>query len=123
MTVNELVNLSGHPLIDIQSHTHSHPILTQLSDKSLDFELKYSKELISQVVNKNITKFSYPNGSYTQREKDCVKKYYTCAFSTIQSYPAIGCDLYEIPRIALTNDYWSNLAKIVGAWKFINGFK
>ena len=57
------------------------------------------------------------------REKDNVKKYYSCAFSTIQSYPQVGGDLYEIPRIALTNDYWTNLAKIVGTWRLLKAFK
>jgi len=123
MTVNELVDLSSHPLIDIQSHTHSHPILIHLSEESLDFELTHSKQVINQIISKEIDKFSYPNGSYTQREKDYVKKYYKCAFSTIQSYPAVGGDLYEIPRIALTDDYWSNLAKIVGAWSLIRRLK
>lgn len=123
MTEDELIEFSAHPLIDIQSHTHSHPILTQLREESLDFELRHSKEVINQIISKEIDKFSYPNGSYTQREKDYVKKYYKCAFSTIQSYPTVGGNLYEIPRIALTDDYWSNLAKIVGTWSLIRRLK
>lgn len=123
MTVSELVELSKHSLVDIQSHTHTHPILTNLNDQSLDEELQHSQELLCQLIAKPIDKFSYPNGSYRMREKENVKKYYSCAFSTIQSYPQVGGDLYEIPRIALTDDYWSNLAKIVGAWKLLNVYK
>ena len=123
MAVSELVELSKHSLVEIQSHTHTHPILTNLCDMSLDEELRSSQECLSQLIGKPVDKFSYPNGSYSMREKENVKKYYNCAFSTIQSYPKVGGDLYEIPRIALTNDYWSNLAKIVGTWGLLNFFK
>lgn len=41
------------------------------------------------------------------------------SFSTIQGYPMHGSSEYEIPRIALTDDYWPNLAKIVGIWHVI----
>lgn len=123
MTTEDLRMISKHILIDIQAHTHSHPILTALSEESLDFELKYSQEIIASLTDGKIDKFSYPNGSYTQREKEFVQKYYECAFSTIQSYPLVGGDLYEIPRIALSNEYWSNLAKIVGSWSVITNLK
>lgn len=123
MTAEELRIFSKHILVDIQAHTHSHPILTALSEGSLDFELKYSQENIARLIDDKVDKFSYPNGSYTQREKDYVQKYYSCAFSTIQSYPLVGGDLYEIPRIALSNEYWCNLAKIVGSWSIINNLK
>ena len=123
MTVEELLELSKCPLVDIQSHTHTHPILTNLNVASLDKELALSQERLSQIIGKQVDKFSYPNGSYSVREKDIVKKYYSCAFSTIQAYPKVGGDLYEIPRIALTDDYWSNLAKIVGTWQLLRAFK
>ena len=123
MTLEQLKDISAHPLINIQCHSYSHPILTNLSDQSLDYELKGSKEFLENILSKEINAFSYPNGSLTEREVNRTKQYYTCAFSTIQGYPKAGDDLYMIKRISLTNNYWSNLAKITGGWFLITKLK
>lgn len=119
LTIEELKYFVQHPLIEIQSHTHTHPILTNISEDSLNIELQYSKQFLEVNLGTIINKLSYPNGSYENREKVCASKYYECAFSTIQGYPIQGGDLYSIPRIALTDEYWPNLAKINGIWHFV----
>lgn len=119
MTLAELKKISQHPLVDIQSHSYNHPILTNCTNESLDAELRLSKEELVSIIGREITAFSYPNGSLTNREVEAVRRYYDCAFTTESNYPTIGCDKMLIPRIALTDDYWSNLAKIVGGWNLI----
>lgn len=123
ISLSELNSISQHPLIEIQSHSFNHPILTNLSDQSLEIELKGSKDFLENFLNKRIFAFSYPNGSLTSREIDATKRYYECAFSTIQAHPKKGSDLYQIPRVALSNNYWSNLAKITGGWFLISKLK
>lgn len=117
ITESELDLLNSHSLVNIQSHSYTHPILTNLKEDSLDFDLKASKEYLEDKLNKEIYAFCYPNGSFEEREVSFTKKYYKYAFSTIQDFPQINSNLYTIPRIALTDDYWSNLAKISGGWK------
>jgi len=56
---------------------------------------------------------------FSEREVEAVKKEYETAFTTEQDYPKRGGNLLRIPRIAQANDYWSNLAKITGTWKWI----
>ena len=119
MTIDELKMVSKHPLVSIQSHSYTHPILTRLSDESLDYELSASKSFLAKELDKEIFAFSYPNGSLTVREIEMVGKYYRCAFSTIQDSPKIGGDLYTIPRYALTDDLGSNMAKMLGVWNLI----
>ena len=119
MTMEELKEISAHPLVDIQSHSYTHPILTHLSDYSLVHEVSTSKDYLMNYLSKEIDAFCYPNGSLTSREIEMVKKHYRCAFSTIQDYPRVGGDLYTIPRYALTDNYGSNLAKMLGVWKLI----
>lgn len=119
MTLSELKKISQHPLVDIQSHSYNHPILTNCTAERLDAELRLSKEELAFIIGKEITAFSYPNGSLTNREVEAVRRYYDCAFTTESNYPTIGCDKMLIPRVALTDDYWSNLAKIVGGWNLI----
>lgn len=119
MTEEELRKISQHPLVDIESHSYSHPILTHISDVSLEQELRESQQCLQNLLGKEIRYFCYPNGSLTQRETEKVKEYYECAFSTIQANPKVGGDLFAIPRYALTDNYWSNLAKIIGVWALI----
>lgn len=119
VTLEELKVMSKHPLINIQSHTYNHPILTNVSDDKLDFELMESKLFLSNLLEKNIDIFSYPNGSFGEREENVARKYYSCAYTTVEDYPKQGGNLWRIPRICLVDNYWSNLSRIVGAWKLL----
>ena len=116
MTFDELNTISHHPLVDIQSHSYSHPILTKLPQDILSRELKQSKSYLEKFLDKEINTFSYPNGSLSEREISAVGEDYKFAFTTEQAYPKVGGNPLTIPRIAQTNDYWSNLAKIAGTW-------
>lgn len=117
MTKQQLIAIAQHPLVDVQSHSYSHPILTQLDETELQTELEQSQKELSQLLNKEIYAFSYPNGSLSKREIEAVSKYYKCAFTTQSNYPSFGSNPLAIPRIALADDYWSNLAKMMGTWK------
>lgn len=119
VTFDELKEMSKHPLINIQSHTYNHPILTNVNDKQLDFELCESKKYLSTLLNKEINTFSYPNGSFGKREENAVSKYYQCGYTTEEKFVQPGSNLYRIPRTCLVDNYWSNLSRIVGAWKLL----
>lgn len=118
MTIDELCRISEHPLISIESHSYSHPILTNLSEPSLNYELSQSKQYLSETLKKDVQWFCFPNGSLTEREIKIAQKYYKGAFSTIQDEPKVGGDIYKIPRYALNDDYWVNLAMMIGIWKW-----
>lgn len=119
VTFDELKEMSKHPLINIQSHTYNHPILTNVCDKQLDFELSESKNFLSTLLNKEIDTFSYPNGSFGIREEKAVSKHYKCGYTTEEKFVKPGGNLFRIPRTCLVDNYWSNLSRIVGAWKVL----
>lgn len=122
VTFEELKEMSKHPLINIQSHTYNHPILTNVSDKQLDFELSESKKFLSSLLEKDIDTFSYPNGSFGSREENAVSKYYKCGYTTEEKFVQPGGNIFRIPRTCLLDNYWSNLSRIVGAWKVLKRF-
>lgn len=119
MTCEELLSLSCHPLVSIQSHTVNHPILTHSPGDVLDMELHDSKVWLADFTGKDVYAFSYPNGSLTAREVEACKRYYKIAFTTEQNHISAGDDMFLLPRYALTGQYHHDLLKVWGIWKVV----
>ncbi len=119
ITKEELIELSKHPLVTIQSHTVNHPILTNSPEDILAMELKESKVELEQLTRKEVYAFSYPNGSLTEREVQACKQYYKLAFTTEQRHIKLSDDLHLLPRYALTGQFYRDLLKVWGIWKIL----
>ena len=66
----------------IGSHTHSHCDLSKLDSKKLIFELKHSKEILSNIIGKEIIDLSIPYGKYSRKVlKNCQEFYKLTAVS------------------------------------------
>lgn len=116
-TVDELVDFAKDKHVTIASHTVNHPILPKVPDDVLELELADSRSELESILGVKIEYFSYPNGSLSEREVESTRKYYKCAFTTEQKYPAKTDDLMLIPRIALTGQYYRNILKIFRIWQ------
>lgn len=116
MTYNELKDIANHPLVSIQSHTVNHPILTNVPTAVLRNELVQSKQILEDLCGKEIFAFSYPNGSLSEREVSETSRIYKIAFTTEQRHISINDNIYLLPRVALTGDYYRDLLKIYGVW-------
>ena len=66
----EQVEQLGRAGMDIESHSHSHPKLTALSEDEVLREVRVSKELIEKHTGKEVRFFSYPYGHYNQQVVD-----------------------------------------------------
>lgn len=119
ITIEQLKELKNHPLVSIHSHTVNHPILTNVPDDVLDMELKDSQHFLETVTKRRVYAFSYPNGSLTQREMLASKKYYEIAFTTEMRHISKDDNPFLLPRVALTGDFYRDLLKISGIWKYI----
>lgn len=53
--------------MEIGAHTHSHPILSGLSDHEAEAEMARSKDELEALLGEPVTSFAYPNGN-TQRD-------------------------------------------------------
>ena len=123
LTVDEIKMLSHHPLVSIQSHTVTHPILTNVTQLQLEKELSDSKVIIERLIGKEVFAFSYPNGSLSNRETEMCKRYYSMAFTTEQNNISIKDDIYALPRYALTGSFARDLLKVWGIWKYLRRIK
>ncbi len=59
----EVSALARHPLVEIGSHTVSHPRLSDLSAREVDDELKRSGSRLEELTGDRVTSFSYPHGA------------------------------------------------------------
>jgi peptidoglycan/xylan/chitin deacetylase (PgdA/CDA1 family) len=59
--------------VKIESHTVTHPILTNVSAKHLDFELKNSKKRLEEVLDRRVEHFCYPNGSLNENVSKAIE--------------------------------------------------
>lgn len=119
MTEEDVRCLAKHSLISIQSHTVNHPILTSVPDDVLEKELSQSKIILEGLIDKEVFAFSYPNGSLSVREINAVKKEYKLAFTTEMRHISINDNLFLLPRVALTGNYYRDLLKIYGIWPIV----
>ncbi len=53
--------------MSIQSHTHSHPFLVELSEADVVEELRVSKDRLDQELGQNTNEISLPNGDFPRR--------------------------------------------------------
>jgi peptidoglycan/xylan/chitin deacetylase (PgdA/CDA1 family) len=75
LSVEDLEFFSKNPLIEFGSHSHSHPILTNISQDDLENELKSSKLNLEKIIGSPITILAYPNGISNENVKTTALNY------------------------------------------------
>ncbi len=98
----EQVRQMGRDGIEFGSHTDTHPLLSYEDDKTVDRELRCSRQKIEHMAEQEVRMFAYPNGDWDGRVRERVKEVeYQCAFTTRPGWYKPGSDAYSIPRILL----------------------
>lgn len=62
VNVQELIEMDRSGLVEIGAHTMTHPILANESDERAEQEIKDSVLQLSELLNRRVTTFAYPNG-------------------------------------------------------------
>ena len=122
MSLDDIRRISKHPLVSLQAHSIHHPILTYIDEEDLFSEIVKSKVQLEGIIGKEVRYFSYPNGSYSQRELKLVSQYYNMAFTIEQKHISVNDNLYELPRVSLTGDLLKDILKYYGIWSYIKRF-
>jgi peptidoglycan/xylan/chitin deacetylase (PgdA/CDA1 family) len=100
MSREQLANAGRHPLVEIGSHSVSHPWLTRCAATELEFELQDSRKLLQQVSGQPVDLFAYPTGDYDRRVAEAVRAAgYRAAFAVDSQ--GVGLPAFEIPRIGI----------------------
>jgi peptidoglycan/xylan/chitin deacetylase (PgdA/CDA1 family) len=102
----ELREMADSGLVEIGSHTVTHPILSSLTDEESWCELTDSREQLEQGLGGKVTAFCYPNGKAGDFRRDQVEQVkaagYASAVHTRYGMVTEGADPYDLPRIGIS---------------------
>ncbi len=86
--------------LSVESHTVTHPILTNINQEMLDFELGESKKRLQAKLNREVEHFCYPNGSLNEQVKKSVENAgYKSAVTTAYGFNEKSANRFALNRI------------------------
>jgi peptidoglycan/xylan/chitin deacetylase (PgdA/CDA1 family) len=95
-------------LIDVGSHTCTHPVLSRCGSEELVYELHQSRRALSARLGRNIDAFAYPHGEpadYNERAMAAVKAAgHTCAVVSYGGPLGGQSDLFQLTRLSAATD-------------------
>lgn len=92
-------------VISIESHTVTHPVLTNSSDSELEYELTRSRAVLEEKLQRPSRLFCYPNGNQGERERSAVSSAdYDCAVSTELRLATSDDNIVCLPRVDAESD-------------------
>jgi peptidoglycan/xylan/chitin deacetylase (PgdA/CDA1 family) len=105
---HEIVSMKGS--VDFQSHSRFHPMLTTCEDEECKSEIVQSKADLGILLGNDCHQFSYPNGDYSEREVEYVKKAgYLSARTVDVGWTNIQSDPYRLKAMCISDDGSNNL--------------
>lgn len=91
--------------IDFGSHGMGHEILTNISPEEVRVEVRTSKAVIEERIQKSVHAFSYPNGNHDPVVRKCVEECgYEIAFGTGGGFAGPEDDPYSLKRVNVHDD-------------------
>lgn len=109
-------------IVDFQSHTMFHPVLTKCSLGRTEKEILQSKKDLELNYGLRIYALSYPNGNYSDREILIANNAdYECGITLDPGFNSQDTDLFRLKRICLLDDTGISelLVKSSGVWDYI----
>lgn len=101
---NELRGLVQGDLIEVGAHSMTHAPLATLSAAAQREEIRASRARIEEIVNRPVSSFAYPHGSYTQETLTIVdNEGFALACSSDTAVVRRGTDRFRLPRMSMRN--------------------
>jgi peptidoglycan/xylan/chitin deacetylase (PgdA/CDA1 family) len=103
---SELREMADSGLVEIGSHTVTHPILASVTDQESWLELTVSRTQIEEGVGRQVRCFCFPNGKPSDYRPSHLQQVrgagYSSAVVTSFGMPGRGADPYVLPRIGVS---------------------
>jgi peptidoglycan/xylan/chitin deacetylase (PgdA/CDA1 family) len=120
MNSHQVKELSNSGLIEIGAHSHNHPNLGEVSPEHAEMEVKTSKQLLEEVIGKEVKSIAFPDGSYTKQVKDiCLAAGFKNLLAVDYRLPGDESDFNLLPRycISSTTTFESNMVQVNRSFK------
>lgn len=102
---DEVIQLADGSAIEVGAHTATHPVLSALPVEAQREEIVQSKARLEEILNEEVTSFSYPYGTqtdYCPATVDLVKTAgFACACSNFAGVAGPGTSPFELPRVLI----------------------
>ena len=102
LTEVEAIALATGGLVEIGAHTATHPVLSMLTLKEQETEIRRSKQRLEEMLGRPVTSFAYPYGALSDYKGETVRLVkamdFDCACSTFTDVVRPGCDRFQLPR-------------------------
>lgn len=109
MTHKQIKIASESGILELGAHTMTHPFLSQLSRHEQEEEILGSRNILSELTNKEILYFAYPGGEYNHDTLELMKSAgFKAAFAVIPQKTGLE-SMFEIGRIGI---YSESLVKL-----------
>lgn len=116
----QLREMADSGLVEVGSHSVTHPIFSTLTDEESEWELAQSRAEIEQLLERRVTCFCFPNGKpadYFPHQLQQVKEAgYSSAVMTHFGMPRRGADVYVLPRMGI-----SGRTDLLSFMKYVDG--
>lgn len=121
LSVQDLREMNTSKYVTFGSHTVTHPILTMCTNQESFFEITESKNKIQLLLDTPVDGFAYPNGEFSLREVNYLKKAgYKFAFTTTPKLITEKniTDIFTLPRFGMLEDasFAENICRMTGVW-------
>jgi peptidoglycan/xylan/chitin deacetylase (PgdA/CDA1 family) len=103
ITWAEVESLSKNPLLRFESHGMSHAAMSSLREDELEFEMRHSRDLVTEHTGRPCRHLAYPFGNLTSigdRAPALARRFYDSA-TTMALGPVDSADPWMLPRIPL----------------------
>jgi peptidoglycan/xylan/chitin deacetylase (PgdA/CDA1 family) len=117
LSYDELIQSAQGSLVEIGAHTVTHASLATLPVAAQQDEIRHSRACIENILNRPVTSFAYPHGSYTQETVAIVRGAgfaFACASDTAPVKR--GNDPFRLPRMSMRNWDGETFARWFKAW-------
>ena len=119
MTWKLLKELSESSLVEIGSHTLTHPILSTENSQNSWEEISTSRRVLERKIGRPVKSFCYPNGQigdYRSDQMEMIRKAgYSCGIASHFGYVTPDSNLMALPRIGAEH------SDIYSFYKYLDG--
>jgi len=102
LTADELTKLDDGELMEIGSHTVTHPVLSALSGVTQRDQIQKSKKSLEEILRRSVISFAYPYGGKSHYTEETVANVREAGFeyacSNFDGIVRRGADMWQLPR-------------------------